>query len=191
MGFCLSVHCLTSHTEWASRTQWARRRGWRWAACVPGICSSVLWERSERWSWCCWANRCSCRRRWGALCCAAGWFCAPGTAGGTSAWTAAAPGPWALRLCCWKCRVAPGKRSWLVGPPPCTSRQGVWHRLSAPGWSPAPSDWSWRYASPPDCGQWWTTEKITEGEKEEEKVLKSVIFTTLWEVKLLQSASSK
>lgn len=164
---CNFFSLLTSHTVWASMTQWARRRGWRRAACAPGICSSAPWARSGRWSWCCWASRCSCRRRWAALCCAAGWSCGPGTGGETSSWTGGALCPRGHRLRCWKCRMTPWrqkrrrriKRSWPGFQRPGTCQQDGWRRPATPAWSPQSSGWSSQCASPLGCGQWWTTEK--------------------------------
>ena len=149
----------TSHTESASRTQWPRRRGWRPAACAPGICSSVSWAQSGRWSWCGWASRCSCRRRSAALCCAAGWSCAPSTSGGTSAPIAAAPSPSGPRRGGWKRRAELRKRSWRGGSPPSMRQQDGWHRPTAPEWSQEPCGCSWQCASPPGCFQWQTAER--------------------------------
>lgn len=146
----------TSHTEWASMMQWARRRGWRPAVCVPGVCSSVPWEQSGRWSWCCWESRCSCRRHSAALCCAAGWLCAPSTNEGTSALITAAQCPAGLRCGGWTRRAELGKRSCHRGPLSNMCRQDGWNRRAAPEWSQEPCGWSWQFASPPGCGQWWT-----------------------------------
>lgn len=161
IDYTYTVLHRTSHTESASRTQWARRGGWRPAACVPGICSSIPWGQSGMWSWCCWVNLCSCRRRSVALCCAAGRLCALNTSGGTSALTTAAPvhpsGPcyagWdhPVELRSW--------RSWRGGPSPSMCQQDGWHRPAAREWSQEPCGWSWQYANPPGCGQWWTAER--------------------------------
>lgn len=148
----------TSHTEWASMMQWARRRGWTPAVCVPGVCSSVPWEQSERWSWCCWVSQCSCRRRSAALCCATEWLCAPNTNEGTSAPITTAQYPAGPRRGGLKHRAELEKRRWHRGLLSNMCQQDGWNRPAVPEWSQEPCGWSWQYASPLGCGQWWTAE---------------------------------
>lgn len=114
----VKVFVPTSHTELASTMPLARRRGWRPGARVWGVCSSEPWEQSGRWSWRCWATRCSCMRHWAALYCAGGWLCAPGTNVGTWARTTGAPRSTESCSGCWWRRAELRKTSWLGGPAP-------------------------------------------------------------------------
>lgn len=161
-----------------------------------GTCSWVPWERSGKWSWCCWVIQCSCKRHSAALCCEAELPGAQGTGARTSVLIAVAPtramSPWDY------CRGTAASKlggEWrrkkslsLKSRGQSRSPLGAGRRPIAPEKCKAHGWWSWQCASPPGCGLWW---RACEERKKSSKCINEQDSSTVYRQRQMEICSLK